>query len=289
MKWTMSRKPPRKPSVPLAAISWPAGGGVRMIREELPPAKDDLEAAIVKKFVGALREHDGRCLELIPREDSNDWPDFEGKLEGRKIGIEVVEAILPDHARKRSKQDEYLAELLPRLAGLEAELEGLCLTINDNYQSPEWPPAASKQGQLLLKHLRERLTTDVPVLQRISRADSRTWANDLGVHTGIMAMRGRRIDGSPPEPIDLRFSGTFPTDSTLLARCVAGKLGKQYTTYSGGDLWLLAYNEHGFTAESESITIAREILATNEYPFAAAWSFFPFPSQDGGVLVPLLP
>jgi hypothetical protein len=260
-----------------------------MIREELPSAKDDLETVIVKKFVGALRDRDGRCLELIPREDPEVWPDFEATLEGRKIGIEMAEAITQDHARKRSRQDEYLAELLPRVADLGAALQGICLTIDDGYQEPEWPSVSSKKGRRLLKHLEERLRTDVPVLQRIGATGRCVWTNDLGVHTNILAMRGRRIAGTPELALDLQFYGTFPSDSTLLAQSVAGKLAQQYTAYSGGDLWLLVYAEHGFITSSELVDPARAILATNQHPFAAAWSFLPSPNENGGVVVLLYP
>jgi hypothetical protein len=147
---------PRKPSAPLGTIVW-TGGRVRLIHEELPATKDELEAAIIRKFVGALEERTGTRLELSPRAEPNDWPDFEGTLEGRKIGIEIVEAVDPDHARKRSRQGEYLRELLPRVADLEMDLRGLCLTIVDGYQEPEWPPVRSRDGLRLLAELEANL------------------------------------------------------------------------------------------------------------------------------------
>ena len=284
-----TRPKPRKPSLPLAAISWHAGGGVQMVREDLPPEKEDLEAAIVKKFVGALREHDGQSLTLLPRNDPDGWPDFEAMCDGRRIGIEVVEAILPDHARKRSRQVQYLKALLLRVTDLELDLRGLSLTIDDGYQDPEWPHVSSKKGQQLLRHLEEQLRADVPELQRVGRSGHRSWANDLGLTTGIIALRGKPIAGSLAPPIDLKFSGTFPTNRTLLAQCVAGKLAKQYTVYSDGDLWLLVYDEHGVVTESESVILARAILAASNHPFAAAWTFFPFPGQDGGLVAALYP
>ena len=260
-----------------------------MVREELPRDKGDLEAAIIKKFVAALREHDGQSLTLLPRTVPDGWPDFEAMCDGRKIGIEVVEAILPDHARKRSRQAEYLEALLLQVTDLELELRGLCLTIDDGCQDPEWPHVGSKKGQRLLRHLEERLRADVPELQRVGRSGHRVWAKGLGLTTGIMALRGKPMAGSLATPIDLRFSGTFPTNSTVLAQCVAGKLAKQYTVYSDGALWLLVYDEHGVSTESESAVLARAILAANKHPFAAVWTFFPRAGKDGGVMVALHP
>lgn len=287
----VSKQQPNKPSAPLGAIVWPAGGGQpRLIREDLPPTKEALEAAIMRKFTGALQERDGRRLELDDRTDPNGWPDFEGVLAGRRIGIEVVEAIAPDHARKRARQHEYLRELLPRVADLEVSLRGISLTLDDGYQVPEWPPVHSRKGQRLLKQLEANLRAAAPELQRVGpRGCLLSWTGAPNPCTGVMAMRARPLPGSPATPVDLHFAGTSLITASFLANTVLGKVDKGYPTLADGDLWLLVYAEHGMVVERDAVALARIVLAGTKHPFRAVWAFFPFPGQDRGMLEELYP
>ncbi len=287
----MAKPQPKKPSAPLGTIVWPAGGGQpRLIREDLPATKEALEAAIVRKFAGALRDRDGRNLELKDRTDPNGWPDFEGVLAGRKIGIEVVEAIAPDYARKRARQNEYLRDLLPLVADLEASLRGISLTLVDDYQNPEWPAVHSSKGQRLLRELEANLRAAVPELQRVGpRGLHILWSSAPKPCTGVMALRGRHLPGAPTTPVDLHFDGTFRMTSSLLANTVLGKVSKSYTPLSDGDLWLLVYEEHGTVVERDTVALARVVLAAAQHPFRAVWAFFPFPGEDAGMLEELYP
>src|SRR4051812_13159898 len=102
----MIKKGPRKPSAPVSAVVWRAGGGPpHLISEPLPESKDALERAIVDRFIVTIREEHGLLLE--PPTKPLEWPDFETRAGDRKIGIEVVEVIEPAHARKKARQVQY--------------------------------------------------------------------------------------------------------------------------------------------------------------------------------------
>lgn len=286
----MAKRPPRKPSEPLAKIIFPAGDrGVHVVVEPLPDVKEDLELAIVSKFIGALRA-EGIRLEP-PARGSDEWPDFETRTEaGTAIGIEVVEVIDHDQAQKRARQLQYLAELLPRIQDLESNLDGVVVTLVDGYQTPQWPAVRSAEGRRLLSHIVERLRAEIDAVANVPPGPGlyRRWDFE-GMQVGIMAIRGRRLSGSRSTGIDVSFFGTFPTDSLVLARSIGGKVRKAYGGYGGGELWLLAYAHFYPAIADDAVSGARLLLKATHHPFSEAWAFFPLSDEKAGVAVKVFP
>lgn len=288
----MTREPPRKPSVPLAAIVFRGGGrGTHMIVESLPEGKEDLELAIVERFLQGLRA-DGRVVGKPER--GPDPPDAIVQIDGARVGIEVVEVIDPDHAQRRAIQQQYLSALLPLLQDLEAQLDGIAMTVVDGHQDPMWPSVASKQGQRLVQFLCQRIRAAVGELAdvKMARGFHQEWAGfeDPRFRLGIMAMRGRRISGGPAVGLDLRFSGAFPIGveklNGLLAEAIERKLPKRYPE---GRLWLLAYSQDHSVVEEESTSRARASLSGPGQPFEAVWAFSPVAGSNGGEAVQIHP
>lgn len=212
----MKRNPPRKPSVPLAQITFRAAGGVHGTVESLPPVKEDLELAIARKFVASLQVEG-----LGPEPKRADpWPDVEVSLDGRVVGIEVVEVINPEHAQKRTTQERYLAAVLPMLDDLEERLDEVVMSVVDGYQEPRWPNPSSPEGQRLVMHLAERIrgvSSELAAMPRNGRF-YREWNDFEGssLRIGLLASRGRRIVATSESGVDLMFSGTFPSDVATL-------------------------------------------------------------------------
>lgn len=289
----MARKPPRKPSEPLAKIVFRAGGrGTHMVVEPLPEVKEDLELTIVTKFIAAMEQAEGHTVEPPTRGD--EWPDFETRADGRKIGIEVVEVINPDHAQKRARQSQYLKEVLPLVQDLEPVLDGVALTLTDGYQDPAWPPVGSAQGQRLIQHIAGHLRAEVDVLARTPRGPGlfRQWDFEA-LRAGCLTLRGRPISGSLTKGLDLKFSGTFPIDgaklNAMLATTIDEKIQKAYAAYGSGDLWLLAYAPFYPVIEEGPVSLARAVLRSKSHPFAAVWAFFPFSGEQAGVVAKVFP
>jgi hypothetical protein len=285
----MAKKSHRKPSEPLAKLIFrPGGGGTDLVVELLPEEKDDLELAIVTKFIGALQQAHGLVLGTPVRGDT--WPDFETIAGTQKIGIEVVEVVEPDHALKIARQSQYLQELLPLVQDLEPPLDGVAITIDDGYQVPSWPTVRSAEGQRLLRHLAARIHAEADAIGRVPPGPGlcRRWDLD-GQRVGIGALRGRRIRGDPRTGLNLRFMGTFPTDGAALVRAVEGKIEKRYGTYGCGDLWLLAYTQHYFEIEDLPMAAARSLLQAKDHPFAAVWAFVPLSGEEAGAVVRVFP
>lgn len=285
---SMAKKPHRKPSEPLAKIIFRAGGrGTDLIVEPLPEEKDDLELAIVKKFIVALQQALGLALGTPVRGDT--WPDFETMAGTQKIGIEVVEVVEPEHALKKARQSQYLEELLPLVQDLEPIFDGVAIAIDDGYQVPPWPTIRSAEGQRLLQHLAGRIRAEADAIGRVPPGPGLCLRWDLdGLRVGIGALRGRRIRGDPRTGLNLHFTGTFPTDGAALVRSVAGKIKKGYGTYGGGDLWLLVYTQRYFEIEDRPVAAARSLLQSRAHPFAAVWAFVPL-SEEAGAVVKVFP
>lgn len=283
---------PKKPSVPVVAIVFRGGGrGTHMIVEPLPEAKEDLELAIVERFLNGLRA-EGRDIGRPER--GPDPPDAVVQIDGAPVGVEVVEVIDPEHAQRRAVQQQYLRALLPLLQDLKAQLDGIAMTMVDGYQDPMWPSVASKQGQRLIQFLCQRIRAAVGELANIKmpRGFHQEWAGfeDPRFRLGIMAMRGRPISGAPAAGLDLRFSGAFPIGveklNGLLSEAIQRKLPKRYPE---GRLWLLAYsNEHSVVQEG-STSRARAVLSGQEQPFEAVWAFSPLAGSNVGEAVKVHP
>jgi hypothetical protein len=265
-----------------------------MLVEPLPALKEDLELAIVGKFVGAMQAQ-GQILEAPMR--GKEWPDFETRTGEQRIGLEVVEIVNPDHAKKRTLQQQYLAAVLPLVEDLAPALENVAMTILDAYQDPPWPHPSSAEGQRLVQHIVQHLRADVGDIAQCGappRTFLRMWDFEKSrLRVGIMALRGRPIPGSIITGIDLRFSGTFPmtvtTSQALLADAIHAKIEKSYTSYEPGALWLLAYSESHFTIDDASVALARELLRKRFHPFAAIWAFVPLPGEQTGTVANVFP
>jgi hypothetical protein len=283
----MNRKPPRKPSMPLAQITFRAAGGVDATVEPLSPLKEELELTIVRKFVASVQ------AEGLPKPEpkrADPWPDVEVRIDGQSIGIEVVEVIDPDHAQKRATQERYLVALLPLLTDLEERLHHVVMTVVDGYQEPRWPNASSPQGQRLVLHIAERirgLSSELAVMPSSARLH-RSWNDFEGssLQLGLLASGGRRIAAAQGSGLDLGFSGTFPSDVAsirgLLAGAITAKITKSYAPYPNGGLWLLAYAQDFSAVDEESVTCAQKAVSGVEHNFEAIWAFFPLPGERGG-------
>jgi hypothetical protein len=283
---------PRKPSVPLTSIVFRAGGrGTQLIVEPLPEAKEELELAIVERFLNGLRAQ-GRDVGRPER--GPDPPDAVVQIDGVRVGIEVVEVIDPENAQRRAIQEQYLRALLPLLQDLEAQLEGVAMTVVDGYQEPMWPSVASNQGQRLVQFLCQKIRAAVGELAvvKMPRGFHQEWAGfeDPRFRLGIMAMRGQRISGAPAVGLDLHFSESFPMGveklNGLLAEAVERKLPKRYPE---GKLWLLAYSNDHSVVEEESTNRACAVLSGREHPFEAVWAFWLLAGHNGGESVRVNP
>ena len=203
----------------------------------------------------------------------------------------------PDHAKMTAVQQAYLRTLLPRVQDLGPTLKNIAITIDDGYQHPPWPALGSAQGKRLVRHIAANLRSHVDELVALSlppKTFSRQWTfEDSGLRVGMLAVRGRPISGSLPKGIDIRFSGSFPTNvpaaNALLANAIDRKIEKRYTSYPAGPLWLLAYSDSHWVLDEASIGNARDLLREKPNPFGAVWTFVPRPHEQAGELVQVFP
>lgn len=282
------RKGPRKPSQPLGHIVFPKHGRPHHVVETLPESKEDLEAAVVGKFIGALWHFEGRVL--APPTHTGQWPDFETQEENVRVGIEVVEVVNVEHARKRHLQEQYRSRVVELVAKTLPRLRGLWIRLHDGYQDPPYPPIRSRAGKQLAQSIADSLHSVVDELEKMALGRLRVYKWQERATTpssGAIVKRFAPRDAGVAAIIS--YLGSFPVSVTitesLLSRAIEGKLEKSYPSYSGGRLWLLAY-EVGYPSvhpkPSASAAIAKSLLQQGAHPFDEVWYIFPYAHKDLG-------
>ncbi len=280
------KKLPRKPSSPLGHIVFPKQGKPYRVIEPLPNLAEDLEATITRKFVGAMKRFENRELSIPKR--GKQWPDFETKEGETRIGIELVEVINVDHARRRHLQDRYvrcirglLSDILPRLAGLSIQLI-------DGYQCPPYPHLNTGKGQQLVRLIASSIRLEVEGLERLEGRTICQWQKRSGLPQAG-AFITRVAPSNAGIQVSLAFPGFFPewvsVSENLLSQAIERKLKKNYPRYKGGRLWLLAYEVFSMSVNekpSKSANLARDLLRKPGHPFDEVWYFYPYADMDLG-------
>lgn len=284
------KKKPKKPSKPVVHIAFSNKGSVRKVIKPLPVNKEDLESAIVSKFVGALVHFEGRSVTNIKKCDP--WPDFEGDEGTNVVGIEVVELVNQQHNILRRTQEEYKNAVLDRLGDRLSSFSGLHITLYDSYQMPPYPKANSNEGKEIVDCYVQGLLDCADEIggYEVRRLFTREWRNENGKPK--VGMYGYR---TAPKEMNLRprigFLGTFPESlekvRSLLAQAVEHKIDKSYTKYEKGKLLLLVYEVGTISAgpgDSEAIERAQDVLKGKEHPFDEVWYIFPYAERNLGAL-----
>ena len=109
-----NKMPSKKPVPPLthAVISYKKPA--RLVIEHLSDSQKVTEATIIKKFFGALKDKKQRTFsDLIQTPEKEEWPDFYAKEDGINWAIELVELVVPEHAKQWSKKRDYASRSFP--------------------------------------------------------------------------------------------------------------------------------------------------------------------------------
>lgn len=280
------QKRPKKPSAPLGHIVFPKKGKPYRVLEPLPASAKDLEAAIVDKFVGALRHFEKR--ELSNPLPCDPWPDFEAQECKKHYGIEVVEIINPEHARRRAIQAQYAQQIRGLINDISPRLAGLSVQLIDGYQDPPYPPLNTAVGQQLASFIADQLRSEVEKLEALKQFVVRHWQRgperpEAGAFFTRVAPKESGI------PVTLHFLGSFPeavsVSENLLSQSIEGKLRKSYTKYKKGRLCLLAYEVFSMSVgpkPSKAAAIARELLDSQLHPFDEVWYIHPYAGKPLG-------
>lgn len=277
-----AKKKPRKPSQPLGHVIFRKRRRPYAVMERLSLSKEELEATIVKKFIGALKHFEGRSLSLPEKADP--WPDFVCEEAGAKIGIEVVEVINIDHAAKRSRQRDYAAYIRKLIDDCYTRLSGLMIILDDGYQEPSYPPIAKLAGKKLAKSITDNIRSILEQLENIPLNGIRVYHWQKGPHHPTIGAIVRRVAIKENGiPATLGFFGTFPENvsiiESLFCKTIKGKLDKKYTEFIGDKLILLAYEVGSCSvaaSNSTAVRLAQNEIRRNINPFTEVWYIFPY-------------
>ncbi len=217
------------------------------------------------------------------------WPDFEGKLDGQRVGVELAEIVDPAEARNRSVRDEYLTQILENIDDLLPRFVGLWIMLNDGFQdAQEWPPLGSRNGKALAAIISKGLHDLADELEALDdKVMIRSWSDDpkagLSAHRVAPRDKGTPAEVSFPQGVYFGYPGK---GTELLATTILSKVSKRYTTFDG-HLWLLLYETEATWAgfeRDEAFKAAHLDLEKAAHPFDEVWYFHPYAGEDMGSL-----
>lgn len=247
---------------------FPKQGPAYIVSDVLPETTEAIEASVVESFARRLGDS-GLEAEVLPR-PSGEWPDGALRVDGRRVGLELVEVVDPSHRQKVQGQSWYVAEIDAAFAelGLVEALAGTELQLDDMYMG--LPPARSRRAHRLVRLVATKMATNYRETFANSPLNSFQLADfDFPPHR--VRLLGCRVaqDGSGHR---LRWNGGYQVDSLCLRRAVEKKVGQRYDGRAGHDeLWLIAWDSFGYLMHSAK-GAARSILDASPHSFDALWT-----------------
>jgi hypothetical protein len=275
----MSQTGPSKPTQPAGFISFGPDGSVRKVIEKLPTGHDDLEFAVVSKFVERMNEL-GREITLGDRGDG--FPDYMATQGEETIGIELAEVTDPEIAMKRRVRRSYVAALEHRVQDMLPSLSGLSITFHDDYQFTSWPSAQSAKGRALLDRIEAAFRREAPALsQSLGERGFIACTLTLDPKASILVQRSARsTDASPEFVVNPTFPSAMNRHAELPRETIKKKLAKRYQASATYSLWLLVWSAEVVLAREEiSMELARTLLADEKHAFDEVWYAYILPEE----------
>lgn len=275
-----SPRQPVKPSHPLGYIAFGKDGTVSQpVIENLPPTKDELEAAIASKFADRLRAR-GRILGPVSRGGDHDFVTTEGRSH---IELELVEVVDPEIAARRARYRQYFEAFSRDVEELLSQVRGIRLNIDPYDESVLWPPIQTLAGKRIRTDLVAAFSRLVPDLtaRGVGRAIVVHLHDSFG--QSLARLGGFRFASQQsPEPAiltqHLSFSTTEGRLAELLPIAINKKRRRAYARSANVALWLVAYAfDHETVAIQmpESVARVQELLSSGDHPFCEVWTFVP--------------
>jgi len=247
---------------------FPKRGQPYLERVDLPETTEAIEAHVVRLFAQRLADG-GHDVEVLPR-PPGDWPDGAIVVDGRRVGLELVEVVDGQHRQKVQGQGWYLSEFRHAFARrrLGKALAGMELELFDMYKG--LPPARARAARQLVDLIATELSTK---------------HEKAFVDTPVGGCQIAQFD-FPPREIKLvaqrvtndisdfriRWNGAYFVDHMCLKGAVQKKVGQLYAGRDGHDmLWLVAWDSFGYLVNSAK-QAARTPLDASPHPFDAVWT-----------------
>ncbi len=279
----------------LGYVTFSKEGPQKVVTESLPRDKKDLERKIAEKFADALSAFHKRTLHFIERNDDpeNDpFPDVLARIDGRQIGIELVEVINSKNAAVTSLRRKYLAKIQEGLNQFSQDLYGLEIHINDWDQHPPYPKwhAAKKREEIIQRFISgfESIRKELGDIEP-GQLRAYNWGpgpNGAVVRAGVFR-RSKKKNQAPHYLTTGSLGENVPDIAHQLARTIKGKCEKYSEHSFKYPLWLLAHETDFYRCEnppSPCVLVASEFLTSKEHPFSEVWYFHPVAGNLHGAL-----
>lgn len=248
------------------------GRGWHRVETPLPREQKALEFEIGRRFALALRRASLFDFEkVLPAPEPSDLILLSPSL-GR-VGVQVVEMVDANAARRSERKESLLAEVRQNLDGTLP----CAFLIRDTRPHEDLPRPGTKSALALANQL-------VATIERAARA---VLAKNAAVSYWSVPSRGRFwIDAITDarwgaKGVDWPIQGGRSTD-LLLDDVVRGKIDKAYPS-PGHLFWLLVYSV-GAGLFPGTADRARLRLQLSDHPFQQVWFLQPLPTHEGGLV-----
>ncbi|MCP4746322.1 MAG: hypothetical protein GY874_09310 [Desulfobacteraceae bacterium] len=260
----------------------------QIVIEKLPECKNELERAIVDKFISALAHYYNRIIEDIEKID--DRPDFIGKEGGDTIFIEITElANEKQHELFFGIRKKYETAIIDGISDILTNFNGLHIGLDDQYQKTLYPRSNSKKGKIIVKTFIDNIIRHADELVNLKNRHFKfyEWQNEdgkpyIGIYVYRIAPKNSRI------PAQICFPEHFPepvdTVHSLLTKTIQKKIEKNYKE---SPLILLIYEASNMSVFGypDAINKAQDLLKKENHPFQEVWYIYLLPI---GSISPLL-
>ena len=284
-------KPPRNPS----HIVFPKKGPPYPVVEELPREQEDLEFAVGRKFIGALRQFEGIHLGRLTR--GPEPADLACRSpSGTAIQLQIVEVIDQQLRELRHMRSSFRDALVQTLGDDLRLFSGCRVSLVDSGDPPYLPSVQSNGGRECLRSLAEQIRNvgaDIHTLE-VRKIRSRKIRTANPERTASVLVE-RFVAAAESVPFDFWWTGGGPSFRTdiprgLLPVAVQSKINKLYTKPTSAKFWLLAYSVDSHLGEDDpDIAESQRLLETSRHPFDEVWFLHPYAEKELGALVHVWP
>lgn len=288
----MSDRPrPQEPLRNPSHIVFPKKGAPYPVVEQMPRDKEDLELAVGRKFIGALRHFEKIQLDGLAR--GTEPADLTCQSsDGTNINLQIVEVIDEKLRQLRYMRSTYRAALVQELGDNLRLFSGCRVSLVDSGDPPYLPNASSARGRECLRVLAElirKVAADIHTLERQKRRSRKTSTRDPVRDVFITVER--IVPAGESIPFSFEWTGGGPSyridvPRRLLSARVQDKIEKRYAKPVSGRFWLLLYSVDTLLSDDDpDIAESRRLLTASPQPFDKVWFLYLYVAKELGALL----
>jgi hypothetical protein len=270
---------PNKPKRPMTSLVFPKSGPVFFKQFHLPDAKDDLEQAVIQRFVDLCQSHGEELTYAGRAPEPGDALLVTG--DDTKIYLQLGEVVNVHRIRINEARARYGFEVWANTE-LQSLYRGVQVAMLDNGQMLDAPRPSSQEGRALLGELVEELRSLRTIIESLpANAEGQSKGLETFITLPTKSIRLnirllRHAVATVDSPGKWLWTGNVPVDgneSLLSFQEVLRRKSRHYGQIAN-PFWLLLYSLDCSCDEFEQASLA-DSLVTQDHPFDKVTIFIP--------------